>query len=1233
VKTLETLRRLGGKSPRSPLADVASELVARVNAAEEQRMHEAHARQASLGGGAGPILSVLKKRLAEANAASLVNNAAPAITRADFHQLLREASSKEPKDRGLGRAATHAYRLWSKEATGALTVGDVARFRAHYHEEYPRSKVASVIDTEVPKLGFNVLPAAKLARIAAQIQRAGGDQAAYNEAMVQYGLDQQTAHAFRCRAFVRALVAASDEHEAEDEGHGEERMARRLKARLATDEDPILRRFAQFEEDDGMLEEADELHFDEEGNVGSEQTVDSPITGEPLHIELEEGSSEDVPEEDMTAGGPLPQGMEVMGQLEDFAPESVTVMEDPTDPDGGELEVTVRPLDDAGPMPEPDDAPVELSDEDMTIIGRRIARGMCGKCGGDHGMHEACASRTADDEREFTDDDIEAWEKSVEHYAGAQQYAVYASVNGEMGKKPIDSFPAVSMSAALKRIARHGVRGQLLGNPDRLGTECYVELQDGNHLLIRAAEQQPELKGKDEAFEPDVHDQQPDSLSVTDDILLGDKTMGKQHHPFAALADSVLDGRTAKRAGWELQVNGDADVVLTYQGKQKRKASLGELDEVVREFVDASAPPAPRQLHYAAHKHTASGEYLVVTDVPGDTEDQRHNAKRILHAIQKVIPSARGVLRKDAKLQLKFAAGEPELGRVRRILEDQYRAKEYRIAQVDMPPSPGSTANEGTAQLTPADPNQLVQNPPVPAGTVQQPAAPAAPAQQPAQPAPGGYVGPPQAAPAAQPQAAKTTNRAVEGSWLITFKDPSGNTAEAPVQARTAGVAKDLFERFNDDCEVVKVAQFMEVAPGEPIGGGEDVPLPVADMLDAESVPPDSGAPAPAPMGMDMGGSSLSPEENDALRAALTHYRNQGLGPMSALDQIASQYQDLLSHHGDKTDTQRHDIEAAIMAMVPEIWAQPALLDKAAQMQQVIPQVPEQIIEGKPLGFADMNEPQKSSVTLVYLDNPVQDDMQAKKKFMANMHRVMTMTSRLLGADLHVEGNVNSLVWELQGADADKVKEELQPYTSQGIRFQVKKRAQLTGNEPAVNTQQPDYVQVPADLGPDSETDDAASNAVEAPKVNQQVPAQSQPGTSDSVEAGAPLGSDSETKDPGSFGAPKPKAQPDQQPQQGESHASTEGPAAGLGADSETDPKIHKHMDDVAARASGATRSANARLDQLYELGERVTKSAGLKSSEELYANAEVQKFIRDHGIDKNAALDVVREVLPNDAD
>lgn len=974
MKTRAALKAIANLDSASPLAAIRDTIVERVASNEAARMSAARDR-ARMTGGAGPLLSVLQKRLAEYRAAQLVNNAAPAVTCADFHTVLRTASEKaEGRDAGLKRASTHAYRLWTKDPTGSLSVGDVARVRSHYIAEYPRSKVASVIDVEVPKVGYNTLPVTQLTRVAASISRAGGSQEAYDEAITRAGLDTQTHHAFRCRAFVRSLLdGVAPEAEPVNTG-----TAERVALRLATDEDPILGRFAQFIEDEPMPS-------DDMKPQAEEAAIDSPITGEPMMLELqvEDMNAPDEPD-DMGYSGPLPGGMEVMGQLEDFASEQVVVMQDPTDPEGGELEVSIRPLDDAGPMPsiiEEEPMPADMPEDEH----EHVAAG----CAEDHEHSAACASRTA------------------------RRFEVYASIDGRLAREPVDSFVvAGGMSAALARIAGHGVEGHIHADPASLADEAFIALANGNFLQVVAAE---ELQGKDEAFTPDVNDQQPDAMPAVDtDIMIGDETMGASAQPFETLANAVLEGRIAKRAGWALSVNGDAEVELHYQGKLKKKASLGWFDTLVSDFVVSSAPEAPTPLKYAALRNTETGAYTVVTDVPqgDDNAALKYNARRILAAIQRVLPGAQGILRKDAKLQMEFEADDAALGRVRRILEDQYRAREFVISAQQMEPMPGSAAAEGQVQLTPTDPNALTQNPPVPAGTV-------APPMQQQQPAgqPQGYVGPP-------PRAA----------FVVTYKGPDGSLADAPVDARTASVARDLFMKFNGDCEIVKVAQ-LEL-PGEPIGGGEEVPMPIEEQLMPEADPMALGADP-----MMSGGGGLSQEETDALRAALTHYRNQGVGPASALDQLMSQYRDMFERFGDKTDLERHEMEAEAMKLAAEVWTQPAIMEHQAQF------------------------------------------------------------------------------------------------------------------DPSVNNQQPDAVSVDKDLGPDSETDDTVSNALEVSTINTQAPVSGTP-SKDTA-----LGKDSETNDPGSFGAPKPKAHPDQQPQKGESFADTD-----LGRDSETDPKLMKKLDTGAAK-------------------------------------------------------------------
>lgn len=1182
MKTSEALKALSGREHSQPLAGMRDQLIAKAKLHESARLADAQ-RRTALNNGAGPLLSVLRKRIAENAAARLVNDPAPAITSADLHSILKTASEAARGDAGLKRASHHAYRLWAKSPMGSLSVGDVARLRAHYAEQYPRSKVASVIDSEVPKVGFNTLPVPQLTRIAAHVQRAGGSQQAYEEAMVTFGLDNNSPHTFRCRAFVRSLlegIAPEEQTKTAD-------LADRVSSRLATDDDPILRRFAQHLEiehdhtDDEPPMDGEPVDFamDEEAGVG--ETIESPITGEPMQLQLsvETEDGDDFMDGGDEYGGPLPEGMEVMGQLEDFAEEATVLMEDPTDPQGGQLEVTVRPVEDVETMVEDDvetmvedeepiDAPA-LADDPMGLSAtaqlqplplppapadrgaeeRRPDRSMDpvtvrsstnGKMTLEREMSRGEARRLARDERlvpSYGPDGKPTYSGTVKKTMTvtdangkqivARKFNVFASVNGKLSREPVDSFFVDGgMSAALQRIAGFGVRGQIHGDAGTLSNEAYIALDNGNFLHIVASEH-TELDGKEEAFTPDVNEQMPDSMpSVSEDIMIGDQVMGSQAHPFEHLASAVVEGKIAKRAGWELQVNADAEVELTYQGKSQKTTGLSDLDDTVREFVAMSAP-VPRvapQVKYAAHRNTETGAYVVVTDVPRDDDPRtlKYNAQRMLKAIQRVVP-ATGVLRKDAKLQLEFQANNAALGRVRRILEDQYRAKEFAIEgqMLDMPPSPGSAAEEGLTQPS-ATPLTNPQNAAAPMGT-----APAVADPQ-AQPAQSGaaYVGPPQQQ-MVQPPAGQQPGVAPRAAFVVHFTTPDGEQHQTPVNSRTASGAKNLFERLNDDCRVIKVAQMeieeeIDVMPGDPVGGDEMAPLPVEDQLGGDPM-----MPAADPM---MQGQGLSQEELDGMRAALTHFRNQGLGPAGGIDALLSQYSELFDRFGEKTSPERHDAEAQALAMSAEIWSQPAILEKAAQ---------------------------KSAVEEVFINTPTHKDRVAAKRIIAK-----------LGARTYDrESNKKRLHVLIEGLDRAELSRLAKRLSEAGLQHEMRRFAQF---DPSVNTQQPNAVSVPSDLGADSETDDSVTDAVEAPKVNQYVRMQDQAGTSASP---GDLGRDSETKDPGSFGAPKPKPHPDRQPQSGESFSNTD-----LGRDSETDENItRRHFEGPASHSQGQDRSGSRR--------------------------------------------------------
>ena len=131
--------------------------------------------------------------------------------------------------------------------------------------------------------------------------------------------------------------------------------------------------------------------------------------------------------------------------------------------------------------------------------------------------------------------------------------------------------------------------------------------------------------------------------------------------------------------------------------------------------------------------------------------------------------------------------------------------------------------------------------------------------------------------------------------------------------------------------------------------------------------------------------------------------------------------------------------------------------------------------------------------------------------------------------------------------------------------------------KPSVNEQQDDYVNVPDDasqvLGPDSETDDSANQALEAPNINEQVDTiAEQPGTSGADTSTEP---DTETNDPGDFGAGSIQPHHPATDQQGVSLPNTD-----LGEDSDTgDNPTTKKWDSVS---SGTPNDRSAQADEPY---------------------------------------------------
>lgn len=183
-----------------PLAQNASWLL-RNHAFNEQKIaaaQERHQIAASL-----PILEVAKQKLLQIIGERVLPDDTPIAMRFDIFNAVKQASKQHQKDIGLKRFSTHLERLWHEEPLGTISAGALTRLRDHYQSQNPRSSVGNIVDTVVPKVSFNNLPVAKLARIAAEID----SQEDYDTAIIRHGLHRDNVHCIRARTFIRELVA------------------------------------------------------------------------------------------------------------------------------------------------------------------------------------------------------------------------------------------------------------------------------------------------------------------------------------------------------------------------------------------------------------------------------------------------------------------------------------------------------------------------------------------------------------------------------------------------------------------------------------------------------------------------------------------------------------------------------------------------------------------------------------------------------------------------------------------------------------------------------------------------------------------------------------------------------------------------------------------------------------------------------------------------------------------
>lgn len=209
-------------------------------------------------------------------------------------------------------------------------------------------------------------------------------------------------------------------------------------------------------------------------------------------------------------------------------------------------------------------------------------------------------------------------------------------------------------------------------------------------------------------------------------------------------------------------------------------------------------------------------------------------------------------------------------------------------------------------------------------------------------------------------------------------QQPAGQPAKplnAPMQTSATGsqVQQDFIKRHTDP---LKRAQLEESIDDEEILD-DDMPMTDDELMPdegdlGESLPPEMGADPmmggpgmgmdPMGGGMGMGGpgmggmggpglmgppmdasqmpldissGQLMPEDEQAVGAAMSHFRNTGLLPLEAIDKFVAAYGAMLDKYGDATSPQRGMAEAAVVRVMSEAYQRPAVIPAAAKSASV----------------------------------------------------------------------------------------------------------------------------------------------------------------------------------------------------------------------------------------------------------------------------------------------------------
>lgn len=635
------------------LAEVADDILDRHEAREAARFQEIEVRTALAS--QGNLIDEMQYALQEAEHASLLDCKMPAVSTFDAWQVMRSASKDLQTDQGLKQASYVLQDVYRQNPHGHLTVGELIDYRDHFKDMYPKSAAKNVFDKGVADAGFQTLTNLPyLTRIASQVT----DQESYEAAIRVAGLTEDTYEHIRARTYIRGLAECA----LNDVEYGLKiptiqdaitRAAAKYAQMLDEDENPEESLGDEELEDSAIVHDADESEMPHDETSEEMASIESPVSGEELVIEL--GISDDAEVDGME---PAEGDDEMLPQLDSGSlplptrETTVASRRAQSIPDGSQISLDMPETEESDPAVELNDEPLENEGAEADSTSTTIV--------------DPSSGQELRLTLEPVEDDSESDEPS--NLPESSDLQEDASMPFQASKD------GARQGAASKQAAKSKTQSKEKAMSPSVSGQPGPQVKGISPKLVKSAEEVRAICAK--------HGLTPSSVENL--VLDGDWAFGGRELVAGVKEFGLgIDGNDQLTLA-RYTATGEVSAVL-------KRASLSDFDLVVGDFMAFCAASLPEMTAKAASltpkkpaKAAKPAQYLVTTDVPYGAPI---NAQRMMGKVSTIVPNATGEMLDDGRLQIHLAsATERDVNRIYRVLSDIFQVRNIQAQMLDATP-------------------------------------------------------------------------------------------------------------------------------------------------------------------------------------------------------------------------------------------------------------------------------------------------------------------------------------------------------------------------------------------------------------------------------------------------------------------------------------------------------------------------------------------------------------------